>query len=390
MYLTREEESILAGEQGNGRRRAMELLVAVGKIYGADKLVPIKSAHLSGVSYKTIGEGGIDFLQEMSQDSNVSVITTLNPSGMDSERWKEMHVSEEFARKQLEIIECYGKLGVKTTCSCTPYLSINAPGKGDTIAWAESSALSYANSVLGARTNREGGPGALAASIIGKTPLYGLHLDANRVPTVVIEAEMKEDLLDYSLLGHAIGTRIGGAVPFIRGVRPGSDKLKMMAAAMAASGSVALFHVEGITPDADRQATNGLEVIKIDEKELRSFKDKVSSGKDPDLIALGCPHLSEDEVRHLANVVKGKRKVKDTDVWFCTSRAVKARCPNETKELERIGKVVCDTCMIVTPIEGVYRCTATNSCKACSYLPSLCSQKVVCESAETLLGSVMQ
>ena len=102
MFLTREEESILAGEQGQGRRRAMELLVAVGRDYRAEKLVPITSAHLSGVSYKTIGEGGIDFLKEMSQDSKVSVRTTLNPSGMDSYRWKEMHVAEKFARKQLE------------------------------------------------------------------------------------------------------------------------------------------------------------------------------------------------------------------------------------------------------------------------------------------------
>ncbi len=390
MFLTREEESILAGEQGQGRRRAMELLVAVGKIYGAEKLVPITSAHLSGVSYKTIGEGGIDFLKEMSQDSKVSVRTTLNPSGMDSYRWKEMHVAEKFAHKQLEIIEYYGKLGVQTTCSCTPYLSTNVPRKGDSIAWAESSALSYANSVIGARTNREGGPSALAASIIGKTPLYGLHLDQNRRPTVVIKADMKEDLLDYALLGQVIGSRIGNAIPFITGIRPGTDQLKMMAAAMAAAGSVALFHVDGVTPDSKLQEVKGLEVINVDGRELRTCKDKISSGKDPDLIALGCPHLSEDEVRQLASMVKGKKKVKDTDVWFCTSRDVVTSCPKEVKELERIGKVVCDTCMIVTPIEGVYRCTATNSCKACNYLPSLCSQKVVCESAETLLGSVMQ
>jgi predicted aconitase len=308
MFLTREEESILAGEQGPGRRRAMELLVAVGKIYGAEKLVPITSAHLSGVSYKTIGEGGIDFLKEMSLDCRTSVKTTLNPSGMDSLRWEEMHVAESFASKQLEIIECYSKLGVITTCSCTPYLSVNVPAKGDTIAWAESSALSFANSAIGARTNREGGPSALAASIIGKTPLYGLHLDANRVPTVVIEAEMKEDLLDYALLGQAIGSKVGGAVPYIRGIRPGTDQLKMMAAAMAAAGSVAMFHVEGVTPDSGRQETKGLEVIKVDAKELLSIKDKISSGKDPDLIALGCPHLSDNEVRHLASWSRAGRR----------------------------------------------------------------------------------
>ncbi len=130
MYLTAEEEKILSGEQGPGPQRAMELLVALGRIYDADRLVPISSAHLSGVSYKTIGEGGIDFLKEMSKDTKVRVPTTLNPMGMDAERWKEMRVPERFSDRQLEIMRCYSSLGVRTTCSCTPYLGENVPRKG--------------------------------------------------------------------------------------------------------------------------------------------------------------------------------------------------------------------------------------------------------------------
>ena len=389
MFLTKHEEEILAGEEGVGRQRAMELLVALGKIYSAEKLVPISSAHISGVSYKTIGDGGLDFLNEMSYDAKVVVRTTLNPAGMDLDRWSEMGVKSEFAEKQRAIIGAYGRLGVETNCTCTPYLTGNAPKPGQNVAWAESSALSFVNSVLGARTNREGGPGALAAAIIGKTPLYGLHLDENRVPSVIIEADVNDEITDYSLLGHAVGQKVGMSVPYFKGIRPTVDGLKTMAAAMAAAGSVALFHVEGITPSASKFDLNGLETISIGRKEISRVKDSLTTGKEPDLIALGCPHLSETEVTNLASMLDGKKKRSDApEVWFCTSRTVKTWCPKEVAVLERFGRVLCDTCMIVAPIEGIHSCTATNSAKACTYLPGLCSQKVVCDSSAHLLEAV--
>jgi predicted aconitase len=388
MFLSRDEEGILAGEKGPGPQRAMELLVALGRIYDAERLVPITSAHLSGVSYKTIGEGGIDFLMEMSQDSKVRVPTTLNPMGMDAVRWKEMRIPGSFSRRQLDIMACYASLGVRTTCSCTPYLSENVPLKGDTIAWAESSALSYANSVLGARTNREGGPGALAAAILGRTPYYGLHLDENRRPNVIIEVECIDGIFDHSLLGHAVGLRTGGAVPYFRGISPDQDDLKIMAAAMAASGSVAMFHVEGSTPESAGHELKGLEVIHLGRKDLDEVRARLSVDEEPDLIALGCPHLSIKEMRELARITDGRKRSKDVEVWFCTSRSTAAQCPDEVTMLNRFGKVVCDTCMIVAPIEGTHKVTATNSCKACSYLPGLCSQKVVCRSAPQLLEMI--
>jgi predicted aconitase len=389
MFLTKQEERTLAGEEGIGRQRAMELLVALGKIYAAEKLIPIASAHLSGVSYKTIGDGGLDFLTEMARDAKVTVKTTLNPAGMDLDRWREMGVTESFAERQRAIINTYGSLGVETNCTCTPYLAGNVPKPGENVAWAESSALSFVNSVLGARTNREGGPGALAAAIIGKTPLYGLHLSENRLPTVIIEAEVDDEITDYSLLGHVVGQKIGMSVPFFKGIKPGVDGLKTMAAAMAASGSVALFHVEGITPGANGLDVKGLEKVRIGRKEIEAAKDSLTSGKEPDLIALGCPHLSESEVTNLASILDGKKKRSDApEVWFCTSRTVKRWCPKEVAVLERFGRVLCDTCMIVAPIEGIHSCTATNSAKACTYLPGLCSQKVVCDSSQRLLEAI--
>lgn len=142
MDLTREEEDILNGEEGEGKQKAMELVTALGKIYGADDLIDITSAHLSGASYKTIGDGGLKYLEDMAAGgAKVSVPSTLNPVGMDRERWAEMHISKEFAEKQLRIIDLYGQMGIRTTCSCTPYTGANVPSFGDHVAWAESSAL---------------------------------------------------------------------------------------------------------------------------------------------------------------------------------------------------------------------------------------------------------
>ena len=390
MFLTKEEEQMLAGERGLGHQRAMELLAALGKIYDADRLIPITSAHLSGVSYKTIGDGGSDFLMEMARDSKVCVPTTLNPAGMDLQRWRDMGVSSSFAEKQKAIIDSYGKLGVETNCTCTPYFTGNAPKQGDAVAWAESSALSYVNSVLNARTNREGGPGALAAAIIGKTPRYGLHLDENRAPTVIIEAAVEDEITAYSLLGHAVGLKVGAAIPYFKNIRPDCNGLKTMAAAMAAAGSVAKFHVEGVTPGWQSQELKGLEKVSIGSKELAAAKDALTSGREPDLIALGCPHLSQMEMKMLASMLDGRQRSRDApEVWFCTSRVVKTWCPKETAVLERFGKVVCDTCMIVAPIEANHKCTATNSAKACTYLPGLCSQKVVCDSYPVLLEMIL-
>lgn len=388
MKLTPEETEMLAGKQGNGKKKAMELLVALGEIYGADRLVPITSAHLSGVSYKTIGEGGIEFLEEMSKDSKVSVPTTLNPMGMDTLRWQEMGVTEHFAARQMHIIRLYEKMGVEINCTCTPYLLTNRPNVGDHIAWAESSALSFANSVLGARTNREGGPGALAAAIVGRTPNYGLHLDENRRPTHIVE--VAGDILkeEWSLVGHAVGRKLGSCVPFFRGLGNDVNGLKSLAAAMAASGSVAFFMVEKVTPEQPK-TLEGLETVRITRKDIEESVQRLTSSKTPDLIAIGCPHLSENEMKQLASFLDGKTKKKDIEVWFCTSKGVYLRCPKERAVLEQFGKVLCDTCMVVAPIEGVHTVTASNSAKACSYLPGLCSQKVFYGSQRELLEMIL-
>lgn len=392
MILTEEEQAIFDGERGAGAQKAMELVVALGKIYGADSLVDITSAHLSGASYKTIGEGGLKYLSDMvAGGAKVSVPSTLNPVGMDRGRWKEMHVTPEFAEKQLQIIDLYGRMGIRKTCSCTPYIGDNVPKFGDHVAWAESSALSVVNSYFGARTNREGGPGALAAAILGKTANYGLHLTENRRPTAVIDVEgMGGSVFDYSVLGQAVGMAMGRGVPYFRGLKDISiEDAKTLSAAMAAAGSVALWHAEGCTPEAEGLDISGLEHITIGDAERKAAYDRLNTADDVQLIALGCPHLTPKEMHDIAALLKGKKKRnKDVEIWFCTSEVVREQCQEDVKVMEEFGPVLADTCMVVAPIEGMFQRTATNSAKAGNYLPTLCSQKVMFADVSDLLKVV--
>ena len=186
MELREQEKAILDGQEGRAAKKAMEILVALGEIYGARRLVEVTSVQIAGVSYDNLGDAGLAFLQEMAVDGRVRVHATLNPAGMDLVDWRELGISEGFAEKQKQVVETFARMGVVTSCTCTPYFVGNEPGPGDTIAWSESSAVCYANSVLGARTNREGGPSALAAALTGKTAEYGFHLDEKRQPTVSV------------------------------------------------------------------------------------------------------------------------------------------------------------------------------------------------------------
>ncbi|MCJ7742041.1 MAG: aconitase X catalytic domain-containing protein, partial [Methanoregula sp.] len=240
MYLDPEEEKMLAGEKGETRQKMLELLVALGKVFGAERLVRIRSAQVSGASYKTIGEYGLAWLSSL--DARVVVPAVLNPIGMPRGRWQEMGVEPAFAARQQAVIAAYERLGVNLECTCTPYY-LHETSFGDHLAWSESSAVSYANSVIGARTNREGGPGALAAALVGKTPCYGLHLDKNRKPDVIIEVKSDEKdrgIARYGALGYHAGKLVGNKIPYFRGITPNHDQLKALGAAMAATGAVAL------------------------------------------------------------------------------------------------------------------------------------------------------
>jgi predicted aconitase len=190
MYLTIEEQDMLSGRQGRATQKAMQILVALGEIYGAERMIPVCSVQVAGVSYDNLGDAGLQFLAEMADGGGwVRVLTTLNPAGMDRENWPELGIPADFAEKQELVLETFSRMGVSPTCTCTPYLAGNLPEQGDHLAWSESSAVCYANSVLGARTNREGGPSALAAALTGRTPNYGMHIPENRLPSIAFQVE---------------------------------------------------------------------------------------------------------------------------------------------------------------------------------------------------------
>ena len=368
MYLSREEEGIYQGERGETLRRMMEILVALGDIYGAEKLVPVRSVQIAGVSYKNIGEAGLEWISDL--QGQVVVPSILNPAGMDLCRWQEMGIGEEFALKQQQTIEAYRKLGVTIDCTCTPYQIYDLAGKGDHLAWSESSAVSYANSVIGARTNREGGPSALAAALVGKTALYGYHLDENRLPTLLVEVDADLRGSDYGALGFLVGRIVKDGVPFFRlqGQRPSLDELKALGAAMAASGSVALYYVEDVTPKPPA-ASEPEEKIKLGKKEIEEVYAQYPGGG-VDVVALGCPHCSGQELEKIAGLLQGKKVQKE--LWVCTARKIADAHPHLVAAIEESGaRVYCDTCMVVSPATERFGKMLVNSGKALVYLPGL-------------------
>ncbi|ASI98510.1 aconitase X catalytic domain-containing protein [Thermococcus celer] len=368
MYLTKEEELILTGEYGYALQKAMEILVALGEIYGADRLIPIKSAQVAGVSYKNIGNAGIEFLRDfVDAGARVSVYTTLNPAGIGN---------DEFMEKQAEVLELYRRMGIEATSTCTPYYGANLPKFGDHLAWSESSAVSFANSVIGARTNREGGPSSLAAAIVGKTPNYGLHLDENRKATVKVKVEAGvKTFVDYAALGYHLGKSLGNDVPYITGLKPEmSEYLKEMGAAMAASGSIALYHVEGETPEWRGAVVDKVETVTVEDSDLRAVREAFSDDwSGIDMILIGCPHASLPEIKEVAELLRMRGKPLKIPLFITASRAVKALADalGYTGTIERYnGRIIPDSCFVVSPIKGWYRGVATNSGKSAFYFRS--------------------
>jgi hypothetical protein len=290
---------------------------------------------------------------------------------MSLTNWREQGISEGFAEKQMEVIDAYGRLGLEISCTCTPYLAGNEPSFGEHIAWSESSAVVYANSVIGARTNREGGPSALAASLTGRTPLYGYHLAENRLPTLSVEvAASLRSPEDFSAMGYYVGKAVKDGIPFFRGIgSAGLEELKTLSAALASSGSVSMFHIEGVTPEAT-VGPGKSEKVAFTQELLAETRASLNDAGEPDFVSVGCPHCSLEELEKIALLLKGKQTKRD--LWVCCSREVKKRSDDAgySREILRSGaKFATDTCMVVAPIEEMgYRVVATNSAKACHYL----------------------
>jgi predicted aconitase len=392
MELTKTQQAMLDGEYGEAVAQSMEILVALGKIYGAGSMVPISSAQIAGVSYRTIGEAGLEYLHDLAKKkAKAKVPAFLNPAGMDREQWQKMGVPEEFAKKQIAVLDAFSSMGIRMSCTCTPYYIGIRPKFGEHVAWAESSAVAFCNSVLGARTNREGGPSALAAAICGFTPSYGFHLDENRMCDVVIEVKAKiRTNAEFGALGAWAAMMSKSKNPAFTGINKAAaneDRLKALGAAMAAFGSVALFNIEKITPEWNIK--DGAERLAFGQKELKETLSLLnSSDSDPQLIAIGCPHASLEEIKEIAQKVKGKKLLRK--LWVCTAREIKEKADKAgySKIIESAGGlVVADTCMVVCPLKEIgFSTTACNSAKAAKYLQNLQGQKVAYGDLEDILG----
>ncbi|MBX7236717.1 MAG: aconitase X catalytic domain-containing protein [Caldilineales bacterium] len=393
LSLTPEEQSLLAGAAGPGVQRAMAIVVALGRIYGAADLTPVQHVQISGVSYKNLGDAGVEFLNEWADaGAKVRVSTTLNPAGMELERWEAMGISPDFARPQLTAVGAFVRMGVNPTMSCTPYLLPDfAPRRGDHLAWAESSAVAWANSVVGAYTNREGGPSALAAAIVGRTARYGFHLDENRTATHIVEVACPvRDVADFGALSYLVGRAVGDGTPFFPDLGAwlpplpqdltlggeAGDRLKTLGAGIAAYGAVALFHVAGYTPEA---RDLGERLIRPDAKRwvidtlapAYQVMDANPETTAIDLVTIGCPHASLSELQRIAERLQGERL--RTRLWVTTARLTRERAAQAgwVQIIEAAGgEVVADTCAVVAPVRSLgIRSMATNAGKMACYAP---------------------
>ncbi|MCB9132421.1 MAG: aconitase X catalytic domain-containing protein [Anaerolineales bacterium] len=411
--LSAEEQSMLNGDAGPGVQRAMEIVATLGRIYGAPDLVPVTHVQIAGVSYKNLGDAGVEFLNEWADEgARVRVPTTLNPAGMEMDRWQAMGISPSFAEPQLSAVGAFVKMGVTPTMSCTPYLFPDyVPQRGDHLAWAESSAVAFANSVLGARTNREGGPSALAAAIVGRTPRYGYHLDGERLADVVIEVRCPlREVADFGALSYVVGKQVGSAClwfenladylpPLPDDVTEGGDagdRLKTLGAGLAAYGAVTLYHVAGYTPEANdlgetliKPGARRLVVDSLDP--AYTIMDADPDLHQIDLVTVGCPHASLNEIRQIADMLAGQHLA--TQLWVTTARITRDRA-REAGWVQTIeaagGQVVADTCAVVAPVRSIgITSMATNAGKMACYAPAHSKVKMRYGSLEQCMDAAL-
>jgi len=393
VQLVPEERKMLSGSLGEGVALAMETVVKVAEVLGAPKLVKISSAHISGVSYRNLGEEGVEFLEELAaKGARFSVPTTVNPAGFDLEAHSEMGVGEEEYELQMRIVRALVSMGARVTLSCTPYL-ISPPSFGEHLAWAESNAVLYANSVVGARTNREGGPLSVLEAIVGRAPYVGLHADEGRAPTVVVNASGVKSFVEetgaVSALGYLLGAEVKRGVPLLANAprniaHPGN--LRLFLAAVGAASSIGMVLIENVSPEFRR--VEGLEEIPLEEGELEGVLERWS-GEEFDAVVLGCPHLSPGELAELASRMKGRRVKRQVLVF--TSRWAASRAADAVAALKGNGvKVYADTCMVVGNLSalGIRRC-ATDSAKAAYYLSNQ-GYEVVLAPRDSLLKAVLE
>ena len=394
LCLSPEDRAMLNGEHGPAAQMAMTILARMTPIYGADRLLDITAAHIDSALFQ--GDATLEYAERLAGlGAKVVVPTTLNVSGVDEHGWRAWAVPPEWAEKARRQMVAYQSMGCTPTWTCAPYQEAPRPAFGQQIAWGESSAIVFANSVLGARTARYPDLLDICAAITGRAPAAGLHLAENRAGQLLfrlvgVPRTLQEDDSFYPVIGHLIGKRAHDRVPVIEGLdgTPGEDQLKALGAAMASSGAVALFHLVGVTPEAPTReaAFHGHpppEVIDVTPEALRAARRELttSDGAKLDMVVLGSPHFSLAEFKKLAPLLEGRRRHDEVQFLVTASRAMKALAAQAgyLEPIERFGgTVTVDTCIITTPmLPGDIRTIMTNSAKYAYYAPGLLGTQMV-------------
>ncbi|TCC65717.1 DUF521 domain-containing protein [Kribbella pittospori] len=398
LRLTAEEEGVLGGQDGDGVALAMRVIVSLARIEGAPRLVEITSAHVDSCLYH--GQVSLDFAHRLVDlGAKVRVPTTLNVGSMDLIH-PELVRDRDLAASGRELMSAYVALGCTPTFTCAPYQLPNRPGLGEHVAWAESNAIVFANSVLGARTDRYGDFLDICAAITGRAPYSGLQTTEARRGTVTFDCRPLGDRfllseLAYPLLGHHVGSMVGGEIPVLVGIpaSAGEDELKAFGAAAASAGGVALFHAVGVTPEAPTLAeAMELPVREVELDTMRETRRALSTfaSGELDAVSVGTPHASYAECARLAELLTDGPPLK-IPFYLSTGRATRALAEESgvLRTLEAAGvTVVVDTCTYVTAIlSPEWKNVMTNSGKWAHYAPGNINVSAVLGSLEECVAS---
>lgn len=407
LNLTSRDQSMLNGEQGAATQMAMRILTTMSEVYGASELLDITSAHIDGCLYH--GYSGLEFAEKLvAGGAQVVVPTSLNVGAMDLIHPEHFQGTAQVAEYATRTMKAYEVMGCQPIYTCAPYQTGYRPKLGEQIAWAESNAIVFANSVLGARTHRYGDFIDICAAITGRAPAVGLHLTENRRGQILFRLEdIPERLLNdsvlYPVLGYLVGSQSANRIPVIDGL-PSTvteDQLKALGAAAASSGAVALFHAVGITPEAPTlddafQHQPPEQIIPVTLDTLRQMRDKLATVPDGtiNVIALGSPHFSMTEFADLLPLIEAYPPDSSVEFIVCTNRIVQVNLQKQgwLERLQAVGvQIVVDTCVVVTPIvrarQGVLM---TNSGKFAHYAPGNIGFQVVYGGLEECVRSASQ
>ncbi len=378
MYLTKEEEAALGGENGEGVQVAMELLLAIGDAFDADRMIPVTRAHAASSGQ----EGDLFFVEKLAKGgARCKIPTTTNPVADFDYFQKIINIADEREEASVawKVKQYYREIGAVMSQSCIPYLAENIPKYGEHVAFSESSATPYVNSVIGGLTNRESIQTALAAGVIGKTPEYGLHLKENRKGTVRVnvEAELKNGY-DYALLGQYVGKKIGNGVPVFMGIgkHPTIDQFINLCAMMNVTGAIPMFFIPGFTVGAKtpEEAFDGdipHDKITVTQNELKLTDDGLqTTDGNVELVMLGCPHYNLDQIGEVARLLNGKKLRTGVSFWINTSATTRimAERAGYLQTIENSGaRLITDTCVDIFVFNHLKGRTGMTDSPKCAY-----------------------